>query len=90
MSSPFKTWLTRLPSAEEKLFVLRQEGKWMIRYNDQLYGPYLIPGGALSAAVDKAYQAGSQGGGAQVFVQVKGDEFRLEWTFGLDPYPVQM
>ena len=87
MSSPFKTWLTHLPLAREKFFVLRHEGKWKIRHEERLDGPYIIQGAAISAAVDKAYHVGRQGTGAQVFVQVKGDEFRLEWTYGLDANP---
>ena len=89
MSSPFKPWLTNLPLAREKFFVVRHERKWKVRYKEQLYGPYLVSAEALRAAVDKAYQTGRRGTGAQVFVQVKGDEFRLEWTYGLDPYPGQ-
>ena len=85
--SPFKTWITRLPSAREKFFVVRDDRRWKVRHNDHLCGPYISFGGALRAAMDKAVRAGRRGGGAQVFVQVKGDEFRLEWTYGLDPIP---
>ena len=88
MSSPFKTWLNHLPSAREKFFVLRHEGKWKIRYNGQLFGPYLIPGEAVLTAMRKASRAGQLGGGAQVFVQAQAGEFKLAWTYGLDPEPV--
>ena len=89
MSSPFKTWHSHLPVAREKIFVLRHQGKWQVRYREKLYGPYLIPGDAMRRAIERAYRIGRRGSGAQVFVQVKGEEFRLEWTYGLDPYPEQ-
>ena len=87
MSSPFKAWLTHLPLAQEKFFVVRHGGQWKVRHNDLHLGPYLTSACALRAAIDEAHRTGRQGSGAQVFVPVKGDEFRLEWTYGMDPHP---
>ena len=90
MPTPFKQWLDRLPSAREKFYVVREGGKWRIRHDGILHGPYLIPGEAMRVAVNKAHFAGRQGGGAQVYEQVQQNEFRLAWTYGLDPYPSQL
>lgn len=88
MGPPFKAWLTHIP-AREKFFVIRDGGKWKVRHNAHLFGPYFIPGEAVRSAVKMASEAGRHGGGAQVFVQASNEEFRLEWTYGLDPFPGQ-
>jgi len=90
MSSPFKAWLDHLPPAREKLFVVMHGSQWKVRHNERLSEPYLTSACALRAAIDEAQTIGRQGSGAQVFVPVMtGGEFRLEWTYGLDPYPAK-
>lgn len=89
MASPFHSWLNNLPLAQEKWFVLRHQGRWKVRRNELFHGPYDLQAEAMRAAVDEAHKAGRKGTGAQVFLQVQDEQFRLEWTYGLDPYPPQ-
>lgn len=88
MESPFRKWLPCLPLAREKLFVLRHQGRWKVKHDGILLGPYVGQDWAVRAAIEEAQKVGRQGGqGAQVFVQVTHDEYKLAWTYGLDPYP---
>jgi hypothetical protein len=42
---------------------------------------------AINAAIAAAQRRGEEGEPTQVFVQGKGGVFRVEWTYGRDPYP---
>ena len=65
--------------AHTPYIVFRDQGQWHIKSNGVHYGPYPTQRDAIRAAVDAAYEAGSQ-----VVLQ---DQFRTEWTYGKDPYP---
>ena len=60
--------------------VFRDQGQWKIKSNCVHYGPYATQRDAVRAAVDAAQKAGN----GQVLLQ---DQFRIEWTYGKDPYP---
>ena len=58
--------------------------KWHIKSNGVHYGPYATQRDAIRAAVDAAHEAGRKGLNSQVVLQ---DQFRIDWTYGKDPYP---
>ncbi len=64
--------------------VFREQGQWAIKSNGMHYGPYATQRDAIRAAVDAAHEAGRRGLDCQVLLQ---DQFRVEWTYGKDPYP---
>jgi hypothetical protein len=66
--------------------VVLHEGQPKINHNGKLYGPYDTRATAIRAAIDAAFKAGKQGFNAYVLVQGQ-DTFRVEWTYGRDPYP---
>ena len=65
-------------------YVTLHEGQWKIKYDGKHYGPYKTQKDAIKAAVDAAHKAK---GDSQVFVQGADNKFRVEWTYGHDPYP---
>jgi hypothetical protein len=64
--------------------VFRDQGQWKIKSNGVHCGPYATQRDAVRAAVDAAHEAGRTGRSTQVLLQ---DQFRIEWTYGKDPYP---
>jgi hypothetical protein len=71
----------------EQYFVVLKDGKWMVSYNGEHYGPYTTQKIASRAAVDAAHKTGQKGHHAQVLIQGENNLFRTEWTYGDDPYP---
>jgi len=68
--------------------VVVDQGQPKISHNGKQYGPYDTQEAAIRAAIDTAFKAGKQGFSAQVLVQAQGQgKLRIEWTYGLDPYP---
>jgi hypothetical protein len=60
---------------------------WQINSTDRPLGSYTSRAEAVRAAVDAAHTAGkSNPEGAQVLVQSRVNQFRIEWTYG-DAYP---
>ena len=67
--------------------IFRDQGQWKIKSNSVAFaGPYPTQRDAIRAAVDAAHEAGLKGLNGQVVLQ---DQFRIEWTYGKDPYPPQ-
>ena len=76
--------MSTILKARVRYFVVKHEGQWKIKLHDKHYGPYGTQRTAIRAAVDAAHEAGSD---AQVLVQGEDNQFRVEWTYGHDPYP---
>jgi Uncharacterized protein conserved in bacteria (DUF2188) len=68
-------------------FVVLHEGKWKITFEGQRYGPYRTQEEAIDIAREWARQSAAQGHPSQVLVQGRDGQFRVEWTYGDDPYP---
>ena len=73
--------------ARHQYYVVKHENEWKIKYNGTHYGPYDTQRVAIRYAVDAAHKAGEKGDDAQVLVQGSDNKFRIEWTYGNDPYP---
>ena len=70
--------------AHAQYFIIRDQGQWKILLDGVRYGPYATQRDAVRAAVDAAHEAGLKGLNGQVLLR---DQFRIEWTYGKDPYP---
>ena len=70
--------------AHAQYFIIRDQGQWKILLDGVRYGPYATQRDAVRAAVDAAHESGLQGLNGQVLLR---DQFRIEWTYGKDPYP---
>jgi hypothetical protein len=68
-------------------YVVLYQNQWRITFNDQRYGPYASQRAAIDEADKCARQAHKDGYDAQVLVQGVDNKFRVEWTYGHDPYP---
>jgi hypothetical protein len=74
--------------ARDVYTVVLLENQWKVRFQGRHSGPFATQEEAVSAAVDAAHKAGTTNpDGAQVRVQSTANNFRTEWTYGLDPYP---
>lgn len=67
-------------------FVLVHQGKWMISFQHDYYGPFPTRQEAIETAIDWAQVHGLAGHHSQVVLQEEGD-FEIQWTYGTDPYP---
>jgi hypothetical protein len=73
--------------AHARYFIVRQEDAWLIKFDDEEYGPYTTQAEAMLFAVDAAQKLGEFGEGAQVCLMGENGHFRPEWTYGENPYP---
>ena len=73
--------------AHHQYYVVLHDDQWKVTYDGKRYGPYDTQREAYSDAVEAAKHEGSKGHQAQVFIQGGDNEFRVEWTYGRDPYP---
>jgi hypothetical protein len=61
---------------------------WQINCADKVLGTYATRAQAVRAAVETAQAAGETNpDGAQVLVQSRVGQFRIQWTYGDDPCP---
>ena len=70
-----------------RYFVVRQQDVWLIKFDDEEYGPYRSQGEAMLFAIDAAHKLGEQGEDTQVLRLDEDAEPRPVWTYGQDPYP---
>ena len=68
-------------------FVLNENGQWKIKAGYRLTAPYHSKTAAMRAAIDYAEKDGQAGRDAEVLVQREDRTYRVEWTYGRDPYP---
>ncbi|WP_244430214.1 DUF2188 domain-containing protein [Bradyrhizobium liaoningense] len=66
-------------------FTLHKD-EWTVVVNGKHSAPYATQKEAFRAAVDAAHADGKAGHDAQVLVQRENHQFRIEWTYGQDPY----
>jgi len=63
---------------------------WVVSDGDSIHGDYLSEWMALLDAVDAAQHAGEAGMPAEVVVKRQGAPVDLYWSFGADPYPLEV
>ena len=72
---------------QARYFVVRNEDSWVIKYDDEEFGPYKSQSEALLFAIDAAQKLGEHGEHSQVCLVGENGHFRPEWTYGSDSYP---
>lgn len=70
-------------------FVLNDDddGQWKIKAGYRFTGPYDSKTEAMCAAINYAEKDGQTGRDAEVLVRGEDRTYRVEWTYGRDPYP---
>lgn len=69
-----------------QIVVLKRRGKWSLKAADvgRIFPDQLT---AIKAGIDLAYKTGKNGKPSVVLFQMKKNEFKTIWTYGLDAYP---
>jgi hypothetical protein len=73
--------------ARKEFYVVHHRNEWKIRYEDRHFGPFSTQAEATTKAIDLAHGVGKAGGNASVLIQDKRHVWRVEWSYGDDPYP---
>ncbi len=76
--------------AHARYYIVQQDDTWMIKFDDEEYGPYKSKSEAMLFAIDAAQKLGETGGEAQVLLMGENNHVRPEWTYGRDPYPPRL
>jgi hypothetical protein len=72
---------------QSRYFVVREGDEWIIRFEDEQFGPYASRSEAMLFAIDAAQKRGERGGQAEVCLMGLNGQFHPEWAFGRDAYP---
>ena len=70
-----------------KYYVVTYQDQWWVNFQSHRYGPYGTQAEAIEAAKKSARKSAEEGSPSQVLVQGRDGKFRVEWTYGDDPYP---
>lgn len=73
-----------------RYFIVQHDDKWLIKFDDEEFGPYRTQKEAMLFAVDAAQKLGEHGENAEVCVMGENGYFRPEWTYGRDHYPPRL
>jgi hypothetical protein len=72
---------------DARYFLVQHDDLWLIKFNDEEYGPYKSKAEAMLFAIDAAQKLGQYGDHAEVVLMGEDGHFHPEWTYGRDPYP---
>jgi hypothetical protein len=73
-------------AAAVQFIVLKREGKWVLKANDQERF-FSVQREAVDTAIRLANDSGKEGKPAAVLFQKSKSKFEKIWTYGEDPYP---
>jgi hypothetical protein len=76
--------------AHARYYIVQRDDEWLIKYDEEEYGPYKTKAEAMVFAIDAAQKLGEQGEEAQVLLMGENNHVRPEWTYGRDPYPPRL
>jgi hypothetical protein len=65
-----------------RYFIVRNQDAWVIKYDDEEYGPYKTQSEAMLFAVEAAKNLQKHGGEADVCLMGENGHFRPEWSTG--------
>jgi Uncharacterized protein conserved in bacteria (DUF2188) len=68
--------------ADARYYVVRDHGGWVIKFEDEHYGPYPSHDDAVRIALDGARKLGSQGECAHVCMAGDDGHFQPRWSYG--------
>ncbi len=73
---------------QSRYFVVRNENdEWMIKFEDEQFGPYQSQSEALLFAIEAAQKLGERGANAEVCLMGLNGHFHPEWSYGRDAFP---
>ena len=75
---------------QARYFVVQHDDVWMIKFDDEEYGPYKSKNEAMLFAIDAAQKLGEHGEEADVVLMGENNHVRPEWVYGRDPYPPRL
>ena len=75
---------------QARYFVVQDREAWMIKFDDEEYGPYQSRNEAMLFAIEAAQQLGEYGKSADVCLMGENGHFHPEWTYGRDAYPPRL
>src|SRR5262249_28462975 len=78
------------PMTQARYFVVQRDDVWMIKFDDEEYGPYKSKNEAMVFAIDAAQKLGEHGESADVVLMGENNHVRPEWVYGRDPYPPRL
>lgn len=87
MVGPQQIETREAPMARLQYFVVLHDNQWKVSFQGQHYGPYATQAQAIEVARQWAKDSAARGQPSQVLVQGRDNEWRVEWTYGDDPYP---
>jgi hypothetical protein len=72
--------------AHAQIIVLKRRSKWWLKAADvcDIFPDQLA---AIKAGIDLAHESGKNGKPAAVIFQLRKNEFKTVWTYGVDAYP---
>ena len=70
-----------------RYFIVRNQDDWVIKFNDEEFGPYKTQSEAMLFAIDAARKLGRYGDNAEVCLMGIDGHFRPEWTYARDTVP---
>lgn len=70
-----------------RYFIVRDQEAWVIKYNDEEYGPYKTQSEAMLFAIDAAQKLGRYGDNAEVCLMGVDGHFSQEWVYGQNADP---
>lgn len=73
-----------------RYFVVQHGDVWMIKFDDEEYGPYKSKNEAMLFAIEAAQKLGEHGENADVVLMGEDNHVRPEWVYGRDPYPPRL
>ena len=70
---------------QSRYFVVRNDDdQWIIKFEDEEFGPYRSKSEAMLFAIEAAQKLGQRGGVTEVCLMGVDGHFRPEWTYGRD------
>lgn len=70
---------------QSRYFVVRAEDdQWMIKFEDEQFGPYRSQSEAMMFAIDAARKLGERGAPTEVCLMGLNGHFSPEWSYGRD------
>jgi hypothetical protein len=69
---------------EARYFVSKNDDVWIIKYQEEEFGPYISQAEAMMFAIEAAEKLGKQGVNPEVCLVGENGHFRTEWTYAPD------
>jgi len=75
---------------QARYFIVQDDDEWLIKFENEEYGPYNTKAEAMLFAVEAAQKLGQQGETSEVCLMGENGHFRPEWVYGQSAYPARL